>query len=223
MDFQILHILEPQEVQQIVSHLERQTFEHGKLTAHGRARDVKHNLQMERSTPEPSEADRILLNALGRNPLFQAFAIPKRVGAPTFSRYEVGMEYGNHVDGAIMGSGIDAIRTDLASTIFLSDPASYDGGELILEMSFGQQEIKLGAGEAIVYSATTLHRVAPVTRGVRLVGLVWIQSAVPDERLRSILFDLNAAIRRADGSADAELVTHLNKSYHNLLRYAVHF
>lgn len=221
MDFQILQVLDRAELQQIVSHLARHTFVDGKLTAHGAARKVKNNLQMERTGPEPTEADRILLAALGRNEYFQSFAIPKRIGSPTFSRYEVGMEYGNHVDGAIMGSGSEAIRTDLAGTVFLSDPGSYDGGELILQLSFGEQEIKLEAGEAIVYSATTLHRVAPVTRGVRLVALTWIQSAVPDERLRAILFDLNAAIKRADANTDSGLVTNLHKSYHNLLRYAV--
>lgn len=221
MDFQILHILEPDEVRQIVSWVSQQSFVDGKLTAHGQARDVKHNLQMERGSAEPTECDRILLGALGRNRIFQAFTIPKRIASPTFSRYDAGMKYGDHVDAALMGSGADAIRTDLATTIFLSDPSSYDGGELILELSFGQQEIKLEAGEAIVYSATTLHRVAPVTRGCRLVALTWIQSAAPDERLRSILFDLSTAIRCAEASADAELITRLNKSYHNLLRYAI--
>lgn len=221
MDFQILHILERNEIQQIVSNLAGQTWADGKLTAHGTARNVKNNLQMERTGPAQTEADRVLLAALARNELFQAFSIPKRIASPTFSRYEVGMEYGDHVDAAIMGLGSDAIRTDLAGTIFLSDPASYDGGELILEMSFGEQEIKLEAGEAIVYSATTLHRVAPVTRGVRLVALTWIQSLVPDESLRAILFDLSAAIKHADANTDRRLLTNLNKSYHNLLRYAV--
>jgi PKHD-type hydroxylase len=221
MDFQILHILERSELQQIVSSLSHQTFVDGRLTAHGLAREVKNNLQLERKGPEPMEIDRIILAALGRNEFFQAFAIPKRIASPTFSRYEVGMRYGHHIDGAIMGSGSDAIRTDLASTIFLSDPASYDGGELILEEPFGEQEIKLDAGEAIVYSATALHRVTPVTRGVRLVALTWIQSLVPDERLRAILFDLNTAVKRADATADDELVARLNKSYHNLLRYAI--
>jgi PKHD-type hydroxylase len=221
MDFQILHILERNEIQQIVSHLAGQTWADGKLTAHGLARSVKNNLQMERAGPEQTEADRVLLAALARNEFFQTFAIPKRIASPTFSRYEVGMEYGDHVDGAIMGSGGGAIRTDLACTVFLSDPGSYDGGELILEMSFGEQEIKLEAGEAIVYSATTMHRVAPVTKGMRLVALTWIQSAVPDERLRAILFDLSAAIKHAGANTDHRLLTNLNKSYHNLLRYAV--
>lgn len=221
MDFQILHILERNEIQQIVSNPPGQTWADGKLTAHGLARKVKNNLQLERTSAEPVDADRILFAALGRNQVFQAFAIPKRIASPTFARYEPGMDYGDHVDAAIMGTGTDAIRTDLACTIFLCDPGSYDGGELILELSFGEQEIKLEAGEAIVYSATTLHRVAPVTKGVRLVALTWIQSAVPDERLRAILFDLSAAIRHADATTDHRLVTNLNKSYHNLLRYAV--
>ncbi len=198
------------------------TFVDGKLTAQGLARKVKNNLQASRANPEPDDIDQMIFAAFRRNELLQSFAIPRRQTLPVFSRYEPGMEYGPHVDGAVMASGNDVIRTDLASTLFLSDPASYDGGELVLQLPFGEQEIKLDAGEAIVYSATALHRVAPVTRGIRLVALTWIQSAVPDERLRAILFDLSGAFKRAETLGDTELATDLNKSYHNLLRYAIH-
>jgi PKHD-type hydroxylase len=120
-----------------------------------------------------------------------------------------------------MGKGADQIRTDLSMTIFLSDPASYDGGELALETPFGEQEIKLDAGEAIVYPSTTVHRVIPVTRGVRLAAVTWIQSSVRDDRLRSVLFDLKQAVERADQDAYAEFRLVLNKAYNNLLRYAI--
>jgi PKHD-type hydroxylase len=140
---------------------------------------------------------------------------------PIFSRYEPGMEYGSHVDAAITGTGLDTVRSDLAMTIFLSDPASYDGGELVLEMAVGQQEFKLEAGEAVVYSANTVHRVAAVTHGVRLAAVTWVQSAVSDERLRSILFDLGTACRQADADNDAHRGLVLTKCYQNLLRYAI--
>ncbi len=221
MDFQISQVLERSELQQVVSSLSSRTFVDGKLTAQGLARKVKNNLQASRANPEPDDIDQIVFAAFRRNELLQNFAIPRRQTLPVFSRYEPGMEYGAHVDGAVMASGNEVLRTDLASTLFLSDPASYDGGELVLQMSIGEQEIKLDAGEAIVYSASTLHRVAPVTRGVRLVALTWIQSAVPDERLRAILFDLSGAVKRAETLGDTRLATDLNKSYHNLLRYAI--
>jgi len=221
MDFQIFPVLEREELGQIVAGVAAGTFVAGKLTAKGRAQAVKHNLQIDRSGPEPTDLDRIVLSALRRNELFQSFAFPKRMVPPIFSRYEPGMEYGSHVDNALMGAGLDTVRSDLAMTIFLSDPASYDGGELILEMAVGQQEIKLEAGEAVVYSATTVHRVAAVTRGVRLAAVTWVQSAVPDERLRSILFDLSTACRQADADNNADRVLLLTKCYQNLLRYAI--
>jgi PKHD-type hydroxylase len=221
MDFQIFPVLEREELGQIAAGVAGGTFVSGKLTAKGRAQAVKHNLQIDRAGPEPNDLDRIVLAALRRNELFQSFAFPKRMVPPIFSRYEPGMEYGSHVDNALMGAGLDTVRSDLAMTIFLSDPASYDGGELVLEMAVGQQEIKLEAGEAVVYSATTVHRVAAVTRGVRLAAVTWVQSAVPDERLRSILFDLSTACRQADADNDAHRVLLLTKCYQNLLRYAI--
>jgi PKHD-type hydroxylase len=221
MHCRIFPILEKAEVVQVVSSLSQSLFVDGKKTATGRAREVKHNLQVDRSGPDVTDRDQLILAALGRNEAFQTFAFPKRLMLPAFSRYEAGMEYGAHVDSAVMGHGDEALRSDLAATLFLSDPASYEGGELVLELPFGEQEIKLEAGEAVVYSATSLHRVAPVTRGVRLVALTWIQSMVRDDRLRAVLTDLSAAVRKADRSGDDELAAVLNKSYHNLLRYAV--
>jgi PKHD-type hydroxylase len=221
MDFQIAQVLERSELQQIVSSLARQAFTDGKLTASGFARRVKNNLQASRTGPQITEIDQIIFSAFRRNEVIQSFAMPRRQTLPQFSRYDPGMEYGSHVDAAVIGMGNDAMRADLASTLFLSDPAAYDGGELVLELPSGAQEIKLEAGEAIVYSATSLHRVAPVTKGSRLVALTWIQSTVPDERLRSILFDLHIALKQADAGGDAGLTTSLSRSYHNLLRFAV--
>jgi PKHD-type hydroxylase len=221
MHCRIFQILDQAEVHRIVSSLSADLFVDGKETATGRAREVKHNLQVHRSGPDATDRDQVIFSALRRSQEFQTFAFPRRMTMPAFSRYEPGMDYGPHVDRAIMGSLNEPVRADLAATVFLSDPGSYEGGELVLEFPFGEQEIKLAAGEAFVYSATSLHRVAPVTRGVRLVALTWIQSTVPDDRLRAVLTDLSAAVTKAEQGADEELATALNKSYHNLLRYAV--
>jgi PKHD-type hydroxylase len=221
MNFQIIQVLEQDELRQIVMRLAGGKFVDGKLTAGGPAREVKNNLQVERSGPELTDIDQIILAALGRNQALQSFAFAKRILLPLFNRYENGMQYGAHVDAAVMGKGADQIRTDLSMTVFLSDPASYDGGELALQTPLGEEEIKLEAGEAVVYPSSTVHRVTPVTRGVRLAAVTWIQSSVPDERLRAILFDLGNAMRKADESGNQELRTLLHKSYNNLLRHAL--
>jgi PKHD-type hydroxylase len=219
MEFQILVVLTPDELTQVLSELSQATFVDGKATASGAAREVKQNLQAERSGAEWAALDEIVFSALRRNQEFQAFAIPKRILPPRYSRYQPGMQYGWHVDSAIMGA--QPMRTDLAMTIFLSPPDSYDGGELAIESSLGEQEVKLAAGEAVVYPAGTLHRVTPVTRGVRLAAVTWIQCAVRDERLRSILCDLGQALHQAEAANDTEAILLLSKCYHNLLRYAV--
>lgn len=221
MSFQVFRILEQEELSRIIATVSRQSFVDGRLTSTGPARDVKNNLQAERASGEPNEADQIVLAALNRNQVLHAFAFARRIMLPLFNRYENGMEYGAHVDSAVMGKSGEQIRTDLSMTIFLSDPASYDGGELVLETPFGEQEIKLDSGEAVVYASTTIHRVAPVTRGVRLAAVTWIQSSVRDERLREILFDLNQAASQAGASGNHDLSVLLSKSYNNLLRYAI--
>jgi len=221
MNYQIFRILDREEVDRISSNLTRGVFVDGKLTAQGPARAVKHNLQLERTGPELSEIDRILVAALQRNRDFHAFALPKRIMLPLFSRYEPGMEYGSHIDNAIMGGlDCDRVRSDYAVTVFLSPPTTYDGGELVIELPIGEQEIKLDAGEAIVYSAGALHHVSPVTRGVRMAAVLWVQSAVRDEQLRAILYDLSQAIKRTELAGDRDLSLLLDKSYHNLLRHA---
>ena len=131
------------------------------------------------------------------------------------------MEYGAHIDSAIMGgSQFAGIRTDLSVTLFLSPPSSYDGGELVIELPAGEQEIKLDAGEAIVYPSCSIHYVAPVSRGVRLAAAIWVQSTVHDERLRGILYDLHRALQQVEAAKNSALTLLLGKSYHNLIRYA---
>jgi PKHD-type hydroxylase len=216
MYFEVFRFLQAAEVDQVVGELAKQTFTDGKLTAGGRAREVKHNLQADRSEPGRAELDRTVISALERHLEFQAFAMPKRFAAPIFSRYEPGMEYGDHVDSSIIGG----VRTDLAMTLFLSPPASYEGGELVIQFSVGEQEIKLDSGEAIVYSATAVHHVNPVTSGTRLAAVTWMQSRVKEEELRAILYDLSRAMKQAEKETDGGHTLLLAKSYHNLVRYA---
>jgi PKHD-type hydroxylase len=216
MDYQILPILEPSELDSILAGLEQCRFVDGRATAHGGAGSVKNNLQMDRSGEAPAELEQIVVSALCRNVAFQAFALPKRVMPPLFNRYEPGMEYGAHVDGAIMPTATEPMRTDLAMTLFLSSPETYEGGELILQLASGDQEIKLAAGDALIYSAKYIHRVEPVRAGVRLAAVTWVQSAVRDERIRALLFDLHQAMQKLDPREEAALL--ISKSYHNLLR-----
>jgi PKHD-type hydroxylase len=222
MGFEIIPLLTPEEVHAIVSGLAGCVFADGRMTAKGVPRSTKDNLQVDRDTTDTMELDRIVFVALQRNPAFQSFTLSKRVLAPIFSKYEPGMHYGSHVDNALMGglSGDGKMRTDFSMTVFLSPPGSYDGGELVVEMEMGSEEIKLSPGEAVVYSAATVHHVAPVTRGVRLAAVTWIQSVVRDERIREILQDLAKAAQRAEALKDSQLQLRLSKSYNNLLRYA---
>lgn len=221
MDYQIIPVLEPSQVGHLMQALRSQPFIDGKATAHGIARDIKNNLQAERKGDSLAGLDQLVSNALFSNSLFQAFAFPNRLRAPIFSRYEPGMNYGAHVDGAIMDDNGKPLRADLSVTLFLSEPETYDGGELVIELPYGEEEIKLAAGEAVVYSSDTVHRVAPVTRGVRMAAVTWVQTAVHDARMRALLFDLQRAIQQVEAKEDPKLL--LAKSYHNLLRMASEF
>jgi len=216
MDYQILSILEPAEVDLIHRELASRTFVDGKASASGTARDAKENLQAER-TAAATPADQIVLAALRRNRLFQSFAIPRRVLLPMYSRYEPGMRYDAHVDSAIMKrENGEPMRTDLALTLFLSRPETYDGGALAIQLAYGEEQIKLEAGEGVVYSAKTIHRVEPVTRGMRLAAVMWVQSAVRDERVRAILHSMQLAQNELEAAGIVNL--HLTQSYNNLLR-----
>jgi PKHD-type hydroxylase len=218
MSFHVSRLLTPDEVRTLTAGLAGHTFVDGKATAGLLGRNVKENLQADRDSRDLSELDRIFGAALDRCSEFQSFAIPRRVLAPTFSLYKPGMHYGAHVDSALMG--VERVRTDLAMTVFLSAPETYEGGELVIALPMGEQEVKLDAGEAIVYPASTVHRVAPVTKGERLAAVTWIQSCVPDERLREIVLDLLRGMEAARAAGNHDLAMLLAKSHHNLLRYA---
>jgi PKHD-type hydroxylase len=163
-----------------------------------------------------------VLAAFAASPLFFTAALPKQVFPPLFNRYREGMTFGNHVDGAIRTHATSRvrIRTDLSATLFLSPPDEYDGGELLVEDTYGTQTVKLDAGDLILYPSTSVHRVNPVTRGVRVASFFWIQSMVRDDGQRSLMFDLDASIMRLSQQvprSDPALVQ-LVGVYHNLLR-----
>jgi PKHD-type hydroxylase len=193
----------------------------GRETSGHLAARVKHNRQVDEGTPEAREMGNIIVTALERTPLFMAAALPLRVFPPLFNRYEPGMAFGAHVDNAIreVTSSPLRVRTDLSATLFLSRPDEYDGGELVVDDTYGAHSVKLPAGDMILYPATSLHRVNPVTRGVRLASIFWVQSMVRDDGERSLLFDLDMAISRvSEATPDNPGVVALTSCYHNLLR-----
>jgi len=194
----------------------------GNVTSGPQAALAKRNQQLLEDTPAAREAGGMILDALGRSPLFVAAALPLKVFPPLFNRYAGGQDFGLHVDNAIrMKRGTDfRIRSDLSATVFLESPASYDGGELVIEDQFGPQTVKLPAGHMILYPASSLHRVTPVTRGVRTASFFWLQSMIRDDGERRTLFELDRAVQAVAvdrGQGDAAVVQ-LTGVYHNLLR-----
>lgn len=193
----------------------------GRMTAGHLSAKAKHNLQVAEGTPEAREMGEVIVTALERNPLFMSAALPLRVFPPLFNRYEPGMAFGAHVDNAIRQVAANPlrVRTDLSATLFLSAPEEYDGGELVVDDTYGAHSVKLPAGDMILYPATSLHRVTPVTRGARVASIFWVQSMVRDDGERSLLFDLDMAISRvSEATPDNPGVVALTSCYHNLLR-----
>lgn len=212
----IADLLSPDEVARIKAGLAEAEFVPGETTAGWHAKLVKQNEQAARQVAEPLKV--VVQNALVRNALFQAIALPRRIHSLLFSRYGVGMSYGRHTDNALMG-GANFYRSDLSFTVFLSGPEEYDGGELVIEGADSEQPYKLAAGSAIVYPSTTLHRVEPVERGDRTVAVGWVQSLVRDAARREILFDLETVKRtlfaQTGKTPEFDLLT---KTTANLLR-----
>ena len=201
--------------------LEQAKWVDGRATAGHLSARAKHNLQVAEGTPEARELGEAVVTALERTPLFMSAALPLRVFPPLFNRYEPGMTFGAHVDNAIRqvaGSPL-RVRADLSATLFLSAPEEYDGGDLVVDDTYGAHSVKLPAGDLILYPATSLHRVQPVTRGVRLASIFWVQSMVRDDGERGLLFDLDMAIGQVSGAQpDHPGVVALTSCYHNLLR-----
>jgi PKHD-type hydroxylase len=193
----------------------------GRVTAGHQNAAVKRNQQLDEGSALARELGSLVLAELERNALFVSTVLPYRVYPPMFNRFAEGMQFGTHVDGAIrmLRATGQKLRTDLSATLFLTAPASYDGGELVIDSDFGSQSIKLAAGDLIVYPATMLHRVNPVTRGQRLASVFWVQSLVRDDLRRSQLFELDRTIQQLTRTgADAESLVRLAAHYHALLR-----
>ena len=197
-------VLDPDRLQAIrTSLVERDdAWVDGRVTAGHQGGQIKRNLQTDEMNPVARGLGDMIVEALERNPRFISAALPNRVYPPIFNRYEAGMHFGSHVDGAvrIVPSTGAKLRTDLSATLFISDPGSYDGGELLIEDTYGVHGAKLPAGHLIVYPATSLHRVTPVTRGTRLASVMWVQSLVRDDGRRALLFDLDNAIQRLNAT-----------------------
>lgn len=224
----LLHVpevLSKDEVADFREKLDAATWTDGKETVGAQGARVKRNLQVRDASPLREELGQRVLRALTASPLYFAAVLPLRTLPPRFNRYEAGGSYGFHVDGAVMalppvaGQAQSHIRSDIAGTLFLSEPDDYDGGELVISDTYGEHEVKLPAGDLIVYPASSLHTVQPVTRGTRLASFFWVQSMVRDDARRRLLFDMDTAIQTlTDTGADAKAVLTLTSSYHNLLR-----
>lgn len=201
--------------------LRQASWEDGRTTAGFQSAQVKHNLQLAQGSAVARQAGDIVLRALERQPEFISAALPRHLYPPLFNRYEPGMSFGAHVDNAVrqIPGTPHRLRIDVAATLFLSPPEDYDGGELIIEDTFGAHSVKLAAGDMVVYPASSLHRVQPVRRGARVAAFFWVQSMVRDDGARTLLFEMDTAIRDLTASgADAEALLRLTSCYHNLLR-----
>jgi len=218
---QIPQLLSADEVREARALLEGADWEDGRATAGHRAASVKRNLQLPLDHPVARTLAQRIVDRLARTPLFIAAALPLRILPPRFNRYEGGGTYGNHVDNAIFPfpGTAERVRTDISTTLFLSDPSDYDGGDLVIEDMFGTHSIKLPAGDAVVYPGSSLHRVEPVTRGVRFASFFWTQSLVRSNEQRRILFDLDCAIQQLTvDQPEHETLDGFTAVYHNLLR-----
>jgi PKHD-type hydroxylase len=218
---QIPHVLDDATLAQMRTRLAEAAWVDGRVTAGHQSARVKENVQLAEDSAEARELGDIVLRALERNGLFISAALPRSVFPPLFNKYEPGMGFGAHVDNAIrqIGDSGRRIRTDVSATLFLSAPEDYDGGELIVEDTYGNHSLKLPAGHMILYPATSLHRVAPVTRGARIASFFWIQSLVKDDSERTILFELDRTIAElGQTSPENPALVRLTATYHNLVR-----
>ena len=214
-------VLTADEVALCRQRLENAAWMDGRVTAGFQSAKVKENLQLAEDNADARELGALVLKALERNPPFMSAALPRTVFPPLFNKYGEGMSFGAHVDNAIrQNPGTPRrIRTDVSATLFLSAPEEYDGGELLIEGPSNAQSVKLAAGDMVLYPGTTLHRVAPVTRGVRLAAFFWIQSMVKNELERAMLFDIDRSIAELSQAApNSPALVRLTACYHNLVR-----
>jgi PKHD-type hydroxylase len=219
MLLQLKNVLDASKLSNMREVLSKVTFIDGKHSAGQAASRVKNNEEMKQGTQQADYLDHLLIGSLAENTDFRSGALPYRVAQPVFARYTQGMRYGNHVDDPIMGSGAEKFRTDVSITVFLNEPEDYDGGELIINTSYGEKAVKLPAGSAVIYPSASVHRVAEITRGERLAAIVWLQSMVRDPVQRELLYELDQARNTLlSSNPDATETQQVDHSYVNLLR-----
>ena len=219
----VKQVLTPEELQEARAILADAPWGDGRLTAGSQSAQAKNNEQLQEDCDETRAVQRLLLRGLERHQVFFSAALPKQISPPLLNRYGgASNAFGNHVDSSVrfLRDGSGRVRTDISCTLFLSDPADYDGGELVIEDTYGEQRVKLAAGDMVMYPGTSVHRVTPVTRGFRVASYFWIQSMVRSDEQRRLLFDMDNHLRHlrsAYGEADAGVIG-LTSTYHNLLR-----
>ena len=219
----VRQVLDADELRQVRALLADAPWTDGRLTAGEQSAQAKHNQQLPETAAAAQAAQALVMRGLQRHPLFFSAALPKQLSPPLFNRYGgAANQFGNHVDGAVryLRDGAGRVRTDLSCTLFLADPDGYDGGELVVEDTYGSQRVKLPAGDLVLYPGTSVHRVDPVTRGHRLAAYFWVQSMVRSDEQRRLLLDMDQhlmSLRTRHGEADAAVVG-LTGTYHNLLR-----
>lgn len=220
----IPHVLDADEIAQFRQALMAAEWTDGRETVGVQGAQVKRNLQLADAAPLKQQLGQRVLSALHRNPLFFAAALPLRIVPPRFNCYQGGGEYGFHIDGSVMltKDADDAplhVRSDVSCTLFLSEPDEYDGGELIISDTYGEHEVKLPAGDLILYPSSSLHQVRPVTRGARLASFFWVQSMVRSDMQRRLLFEMDGSLEKLRQThADSQALLQLTGVYHNLLR-----
>jgi PKHD-type hydroxylase len=221
MLFRIPNVLSPAQVEACRVELEKTGWMPGHATALPLTKAAKDNMQVPASHPVGRRLGEMILGALNQNKLFARAALPLRVVPPSFNRYTGGQSYGNHVDATVqhVWGSAERVRTDLSATLFLSSPEDYDGGELTIHDELGERAIKLPAGDMVLYPATSVHRVTPVTRGTRLAAFFWIQSMVRDNAERSLLFELGTVLQEYEAALpEHPALVQLTGVYYNLFR-----
>lgn len=219
MLIEIPAVLDQNKLENIRTMLQKSSFVDGKLSAGSAAERVKNNEELKQGSSQAEYLDHLVMSSLAENGIFRSAALPLKVAQPVFARYTKGMFYGDHVDDPIMGGGMNKFRSDVSVTVFLNPPEDYDGGELILNTTYGDKTVKLPAGHAVLYPSTSVHRVAEITRGERLVAVTWIQSMVRDAGQRELLFELDQArdvlLNESPGNDTSKRI---DRAYVNLVR-----
>ena len=219
MLLRLQQVLKNDELMLVREWLAHANFVDGRLSAGAVAKRVKNNEELDRRAAQLEQLNNLVMSQLIRHPAYRAGALPLHVASPYYARYQPGMAYGNHLDDPIMGADGVKYRADIAITIFLNAPEDYAGGELVIQTAFGDQSVKLPAGDGVLYPAGSIHQVNPVTRGERCVAVTWVQSLVRDPARRELLYDLGQAREKLLQSApDAVETVQVNAAYLNLIR-----